>query len=131
MKWIAMGLVWGLVWLATPFTTPALAQDGGVMSNLGVFFPLIALIAIFYFFIIRPQNKKLRDHREMVASLRRGDVVITSGGIIGKVHRIVDDNECVVEIADNVRVKVVKTTITAKHMDTPSEAKADKKADKS
>ena len=111
---------------------PALAQDGGVMSNLGVFFPLIALIAIFYFFIIRPQNKKLRDHREMVASLRRGDIVITAGGVIGKIHRIIDDNECVVEIADNVRVKMVKTTITGRHASSAqsAEAKPDKASNK-
>ena len=106
------------------FAEPAFAQEGGMMSNLGVFFPLIALIAIFYFFIIRPQNKKLRDHREMVASLRRGDTIITAGGVIGKIHRVIDDHECIVEIADNVRVKMVKTTITGKHADSAQSAES-------
>lgn len=95
--------------------SPANAAEGGsALDNIGVFAPLVILIAIFYFFIIRPQNKKLAAHRALIADLRRGDVVITSGGIIGKVHRVVDDSECVIEIAENVRVKVVKSTITSK-----------------
>ncbi len=93
----------------------AVNGDGGLMGNLGVFFPLIALVAIFYFFVIRPQNKRLRDHRELVAGLRRGDIVVTAGGIIGKVHRVGEESECIVEIAENIRVKVVKTTITGRH----------------
>ena len=96
--------------------------DGGIMGNFGVFFPLIALIAIFYFFVIRPQNKRLRDHRELVAGLRRGDVVVTAGGIIGKIHRVGDESECIIEIADNIRVKVIKTTITGKHTSAESAA---------
>jgi preprotein translocase subunit YajC len=69
-------------------------------------------VLIFYFFIIRPQNKRAREHREMVANLRRGDTVVTAGGIIGKVATMPDEHEAVLEIADGVRVRVVKTTIT-------------------
>ena len=106
------------------FAAPAWAAngDGGLMGNFGVFFPLIALIAIFYFFVIRPQNKRLREHRELVAGLRRGDVVVTAGGIIGKVHRVGDESDCIIEIADNIRVKVIKTTITGKHASAESAA---------
>lgn len=115
-----MNLLSGILAILLIATPVYAADDGGVFGNIGVFAPLAILIAIFYFFIIRPQNKRLSTHRELIAGLRRGDVVITSGGIIGKVHRIVDDNECVIEIAENVRVKVVKSTITGKQGEEPT-----------
>ncbi len=114
MKILSLAL---LLFATSLFATPAFAQEGSAFGNFGVFFPLVILIAIFYFFIIRPQNKRLKTHRDMVAGLRRGDTVITSGGIVGKIHRVIDDNECLIEIADNVRVKVVKTTISSKQGD--------------
>lgn len=96
------------------FITPAFAQaapGGGGGSFLISMLPFIMIFAIMYFLIIRPQQKRLKDHREMVAALRRGDTVVTSGGIIGKVVRAEDD-EIQVEIADGVKVKIVRGTIS-------------------
>jgi len=84
---------------------------GGTSEFLISLFPFIALFAIMYFLILRPQQKRMRLHREMVANVRRGDVVVTAGGLIGKVVKV-DDTEVQVEIADGVRVRVVKTTLT-------------------
>lgn len=75
------------------------------------FVPLILIFAIMYFLLIRPQQKKLKEHQAMVAALRRGDMVITQGGIIGKVSKVKDDGELEVEIAENVRVRVMRATI--------------------
>lgn len=71
----------------------------------------VLLIGIFYFFLIRPQQKKLKDHQAMVSALRRGDQVVTQGGIIGKVVKVKDDGEVEVEVADGVKVRVVQSTI--------------------
>ena len=79
-------------------------------SGIGQFIPLILIFVIFYFFLIRPQQKKAKDHKIMVENLKRGDKVITSGGIVGKVDRIIDNEKVEVEIADNVKVEVVKAT---------------------
>lgn len=73
---------------------------------------IIAIFAIMYFFLIRPQQQKLKEHAKMVQALRRGDQVITQGGVIGKVTKVKDDNEVEVEIATGVTVRVVKSTIT-------------------
>lgn len=79
---------------------------------LGQFVPLILIFAIMYFLLIRPQQKKLKDHQKMVEALRRGDQVITQGGLIGKVTKVKDDNEIEVELAEGVKVRVVQSTIT-------------------
>lgn len=79
---------------------------------IGQLFFFAALIAIFYFLLIRPQQKRLKAHRELVENLRRGDTVVTSGGIVGKIVKIVDEREALVEIADGVRVRVVKHTVS-------------------
>ena len=79
-------------------------------SGIGQFVPLILIFVIFYFFLIRPQQKKVKEHKSMVESLKRGDKVITSGGITGTVERIIDNDTVEVEIADNVKVEIVKTT---------------------
>lgn len=93
------------------FISPAYAQTaGGAGGGLASFIPLILIFAIMYFLLIRPQQKKLKEHRAMIESLRRGDVVVTQGGIIGKVVKVRDD-EAEVEIADGVRVRIVKHTI--------------------
>jgi preprotein translocase subunit YajC len=101
------------------FITPAFAQAAGAGGNSGLSqllqgpLPLLlAFVLIFYFFIIRPQNKRAREHRDMVANLRRGDTVVTAGGIVGKVATAPDDKEVVLEIADGVRVRIIKSTIT-------------------
>ena len=74
--------------------------------------PFILIFGIMYFLLIRPQQKKLKEHQEMVAALRRGDQVVTQGGVIGKVSKVKDDNEVEVEIATGVSVRVVRSTIT-------------------
>ncbi|HEU0220587.1 MAG TPA: preprotein translocase subunit YajC [Paracoccaceae bacterium] len=82
------------------------------MQGLEAIIPFILIFVIMYFLIIRPQQKKVKEHRAMVAALRRGDQVVTQGGLIGKISRVKDDNELEVEIADGVKVRVVRHTIT-------------------
>ena len=79
-------------------------------SGIGQFIPLILIFVIFYFFLIRPQQKKVKEHKAMVESLKRGDKVITSGGIIGTVERIIDGDKAEISITDNVKVEVIKST---------------------
>ena len=74
--------------------------------------PILLMFVIFYMLLLRPQQQRAKQHREMVANLRRGDTVVTSGGIIGKVTKVRDDNVIEVEIADNTRVRVVKATVS-------------------
>ncbi|MEO1140154.1 MAG: preprotein translocase subunit YajC [Pseudomonadota bacterium] len=81
------------------------------MEAFAQFVPLILIFAIMWFLLIRPQQKKLKEHQAMVAALRKGDQVVTQGGMIGKVTRVKDGEEVEVEIADGVKVRVVKTTI--------------------
>jgi preprotein translocase subunit YajC len=73
--------------------------------------PLILIFAIMYFLLIRPQQKKVKDHQKMVEALRRGDQVITQGGLVGKVVKVKEDGEVEVELAENVKVRVIKSTI--------------------
>ena len=80
-------------------------------SGFAQFIPLILIFVIFYFFLIRPQQKKVKDHKLMVASLKRGDEVITSGGIVGRVERIIGDDKADISISENVTVQVVQSTI--------------------
>ena len=75
------------------------------------FIPLILIFAIMYFLLIRPQQKKVKEHQNMVASLRRGDQVVTQGGLIGKVTKVKEENEIEVEVADGVKVRVLQNTI--------------------
>ena len=92
--------------------TPAYAQAaGGAGGAFASFIPLILIFAIMYFLLIRPQQKKLKDHQKMVEALRRGDQVVTQGGLIGKVTKVKEDNEIEVELAQNVKVRVVKNTV--------------------
>ena len=81
------------------------------MEAFGQLVPLILIFAIMYFLLIRPQQKKAKEHRAMVKALRRGDQVVTQGGVIGKVAKVKDENELEVEIADGVKVRVVQSTI--------------------
>jgi len=82
-------------------------------SGFAQFIPLILIFVIFYFFLIRPQQKKVKEHKLMVAALKRGDQVVTSGGIVGKVERILGDDKIDLLIAENVTVQVVQSTIQA------------------
>ena len=79
-------------------------------SGIGQFIPLILIFVIFYFFLIRPQQKKVKDHKAMVESLKRGARVVTSGGRVGKIERIIDAEKAEVLISENVKVEVVKAT---------------------
>ena len=79
-------------------------------SGIGQFIPLILIFVIFYFFLIRPQQKKVKDHKLMVEGLKRGDKVITSGGIVGTVERIIDNEKVEVNISENVNVEIVRAS---------------------
>ena len=80
-------------------------------SGIAQFIPLILIFVIFYFFLIRPQQKKVKEHRSMVQNLKRGDEIITSGGIIGKVDRVFEDDRIEVNISEGVKVQVIKNTV--------------------
>jgi preprotein translocase subunit YajC len=95
--------------------SPAYAQGTGLLdqSALVQFLPLVLIFVVFYFLLIRPQQKKQKDHRTMLDALRRGDRVVTGGGILGTVSKVVSPEEVEVDIAANVRVKVLRSTITS------------------
>ena len=85
------------------------------MNSQGIaqFIPLILIFVIFYFFLIRPQQKRVKEHKLMVESLKRGDEIITSGGIIGVVERVMEDDRIEVTLADNVKVQIIRSTVTS------------------
>ena len=80
-------------------------------SGIAQFIPLILIFVIFYFFLIRPQQKKVKQHKLMVSALKRGDQVVTSGGIVGRVERVLGDDKVDISISENVTVQVVQSTI--------------------
>ena len=80
-------------------------------SGFAQFIPLILIFVIFYFFLIRPQQKKIKEHKLMVASLKRGDEVVTSGGIVGKIEKVLGDDKVDLTISENVTVQVIQSTI--------------------
>ena len=80
-------------------------------SGFAQFIPLILIFVIFYFFLIRPQQKKVKEHKQMVSTLKRGDEVVTSGGIVGKIERVLGDDKVDILISENVTVQVVQSTI--------------------
>lgn len=93
--------------------SPAYAQGvGGAEQMFSFFLPLVLIFAIFYFLMIRPQQKKMKEHQAKLAAVRRGDRIVTGGGILARVNKVVDDNEVEIDIADGVRVRVVRSTIT-------------------
>jgi preprotein translocase subunit YajC len=92
-------------------TAYAQAADGGATAGLMSFLPLVLIFVVFYFLLIRPQQKKLKEHKSMLEALRRGDRVVTGGGIIGTITKIGSDDELVVEIAEGVRVRVLRSTV--------------------
>ena len=81
-------------------------MDGGI----GQFIPLILIFVIFYFFLIRPQQKKAKEHKLMVEGLKRGDKIITTGGIVGTIERIIDNEKVEVNISENVNVEIVRSS---------------------
>ena len=94
------------------FITPAYAAGAGNPGGdlISMFLPLVLIMGVFWFLLIRPQQKKMKEHQAMLANLRRGDSVVTSGGLIGKVAKVADD-EATVELAEGVKVKVKKNYI--------------------
>ncbi|WP_232630750.1 preprotein translocase subunit YajC [Methylobacterium sp. Leaf118] len=96
--------------------TPAFAQGAGAASGADValqFVPFVLIFVIMYFLILRPQQRRLKDHQSMVKNVRREDTIVTTGGLVGRVTKVTDDsNEIEVEIAPNVRVKVVRTMVS-------------------
>ena len=98
------------------FITPAFAQaaaGGDTNSMLMSLLPFALIFVIMYFLILRPQQKRVKDHAEMVKNIRRGDTIVTSGGLVGKVTKVVDDEQVEVEIAEGVRVRQMRTMISA------------------
>ena len=95
--------------------TPAYAQAAGggdTNSMLMSLLPFALIFVIMYFLILRPQQKKVKDHAELVKNIRRGDTVVTSGGLVGKVTKVVDDDQIEIEIADGVRVRQMKSMVS-------------------
>jgi preprotein translocase subunit YajC len=97
------------------FITPAYAQAAGgdATSMLTSLLPFALIFVIMYFLILRPQQKRVKDHAEMVKNLRRGDTIVTSGGMVGKVTKVVDDDQVEMEISDGVRIRQMRQMISA------------------
>jgi preprotein translocase subunit YajC len=91
--------------------TPAYAQFGGSNDMIMSLLPFILIFVIMYFLILRPQQRRVKQHAEMVSALRRGDTVVTSGGVIGKVTKVVDANEVELQIADGIKVRQMRSMI--------------------
>ena len=96
------------------FVTPAFAQGGplGDSPLTSMLIPMVLILVMMYFLLIRPQQKRVREHQDLVKNLRRGDTVVTSGGLVGKVTKVVDDEQIEVEIADGVRVRQVRSMVS-------------------
>ena len=102
------------------FITPAFAQGGSLFGGFGgadspltsFMIPLVLMFVIMYFLILRPQQKRQKQHQEMIKNVRKGDTVVTSGGLVGKVTKVVDDDQVEVEISDGVRVRQMRNMIS-------------------
>ncbi len=98
------------------FISEAFAQTAGApgtgMDLFGMVIPLIGIMGVFYFMMIRPQQQKMKQHQEMLSKVAKGDTVVTNGGLIGKVVKIVDDNELMVEVGENVKVRVLRAGLS-------------------
>jgi len=101
------------MFISTAYAQTPGAGDGGLggLAGMGQFLPIVAIFVIFYFLLIRPQQKKQKEHKTLLASVRRGDRVVTGGGILGTVTKVIDENYVQVEIAEGVKVRVMKSTI--------------------
>ncbi len=97
------------------FITPVFAQATAPQDQMGglfgMIFPLVAIMVVFWFLLIRPQQKRQKEHQEMVGKVARGDTVVTSGGLIGRVSKVVDERELLVEVGENVKVRIVRSAI--------------------
>ncbi|MCP5365962.1 MAG: preprotein translocase subunit YajC [Hyphomicrobiales bacterium] len=114
------------------FVSPAYAQaagGGGGAGGLEALLPLILIFVVFYFLLIRPQQKKMKQHKEMLGTIRRGDKIVTGGGIIATVTKVVNDDEVMAEIAEGVKVRIQRATVAAVLTKTePAPAAKDDKA---
>jgi preprotein translocase subunit YajC len=114
------------------FVSPAWAQGagGGGLDGLGGLLPLVLIFVVFYFLLIRPQQKKAKQHREVLANLRRGDRIVTNGGLLGTITRVPNDTELMVEIADGVKVRVLRGMVAESlSKSDPAPAKKSKEKD--
>ena len=97
------------------FVTPAFAQSAGapaIGDFMGMILPLVMIMAVFWFLLIRPQQRKMKEHQNLISKVARGDTIITSGGLIGRVTKVVDDTELLVEVGENVKVRVLRQGIS-------------------
>jgi preprotein translocase subunit YajC len=99
--------------ISSAYAQAAGAPAGGLDSQIMSFAPLILIFVVFYFLLIRPQQKRMKLHKEMLGSIRRGDRVVTNGGIVGLVTKVINQDELQLEIADNVRVKAMRSMIAS------------------
>ena len=115
------------------FITPAYAQAAGSPGAgdfIGMILPLVLIMGVFYFLLIRPQQRKMKEHQDMLKKVGKGDTVITTGGLIGRVIKVVDDHELQVEVGENVKVRIMRSGIAdvrAKGEPLKAEAKAEAK----
>lgn len=114
------------------FISPAFAADTAAAAEPGLLtsiMPLLLVFAIFYFLIIRPQNKRMADHRRMIDSLKRGDKVVTAGGLVATVKKLVNDDEVQLDLGDNIQVTAVRSTLmTVRNQTAANDAAPVKKA---
>ena len=120
--------------LITEAYAQAAGATGGPQGMFGAILPILLIIPIFYFFLIRPQSKRQKDHKAMIAAVKRGDRVVTTGGIVGQISKVIDDNEVQLEIAENVRVRLIRGGISevltrSEPAKTAQDNAADKKSD--
>ena len=101
------------------------------MESIGAFLPLILIFGVFYILLIRPQQKKVKQHREMLNNLRRGDKIITSGGIIGTINKVADNRELQVQVAENVEIKIAPGSVSNLYISVEKEKKQQLKETKS
>jgi preprotein translocase subunit YajC len=97
--------------ISSAYAQAAGAAPGGLDSQIMSFAPLVLIFVVFYFLLIRPQQKRMKQHKEMLGGIRRGDRVVTNGGIIGTVNKIVNNDELILEIADGVRVRAMRSMV--------------------
>lgn len=115
------------MFISTAYAQAAAGAPSGVESLLVNILPIVMIVGIMYFLILRPQQQRMKAHQTMVAGVKRGDVVVTGGGIVGKVIKVLENDEILVEIAEDVRIKVIKGTISDVRSKTePVEAKSSK-----
>ena len=119
-----MSLSWTTAYAAA--APEATAPTAGIGASLAGFVPLILIFGVFYFLVIRPQQKKMREHRELVDSLKKGDKVVAAGGLFGTVEKVDSENGCLLlEIANGVQIKALKSSVTEVLNKKPEKSKSE------